>query len=51
VRVRPQGRVIVEAEAAVKSVEAYDKRLEDMSRRQPIRGLSTEKMRMTPGDY
>jgi AbrB family looped-hinge helix DNA binding protein len=51
VRVRPEGGVIVEADAAVKSAEAYNKRLEDMSRRRPIRGLSTEEiMRMTRGD-
>lgn len=52
VRVRPEGGVIVEAEAAVKSAEAaYLSRLEDMSRRRPIRGLSTEDiMQMTRGE-
>jgi antitoxin PrlF len=51
VRVRPEGGVIIEAEAAVKSAEAYNSRLEDMSRRRPIRGLSTEEiMRMTRGE-
>jgi AbrB family looped-hinge helix DNA binding protein len=51
VRVRPEGGVIIEAEAAVKSAEAYMSRLEDMSRRQPIRGFSTEEiMRMTRGE-
>ena len=51
VRVRPEGGVIIEAEAAVKSAEAYMRRLEDMSRRRPIRRLSTEDiMRMTRGE-
>ena len=51
VRVRPEGGVIIEAEAAAKSAEAYMSRLEEMSRRRPIRGLSTEDiMRMTRGD-
>jgi antitoxin PrlF len=51
VRVRPEGGVIVEAEAAVKSAEAYAKGLKDMSRRRPFRGFSTEEvMRMTRGD-
>ena len=51
VRVRPEGGVIIEAEAAIKSAEAYMSRLEDMSRRQPVRGLSTEEiMQMTRGD-
>jgi AbrB family looped-hinge helix DNA binding protein len=51
VRVRREGGVIIEAEAAVKSAEAYMSRLEDMSRRQPIRGFSTDEiMRMTRGD-
>ena len=30
VRVRPEGGVIIEAEAAVESMEAYKRRLEDM---------------------
>ena len=51
VRVRPEGGVIIEAEAAVKSAEAYIARLKDISRRQPFRGFSTEEvMRMTRGD-
>jgi antitoxin PrlF len=51
VRARPEGGVIIEAEAAVKSAEAYMSRLEDMSRRRPIRRLSTEEiMRMTRGE-
>jgi AbrB family looped-hinge helix DNA binding protein len=51
VHVRPEGGVIIEAEAVVKSVEAYMSRLEDMSRRQPIRGFTTEEiMRMTRGE-
>jgi len=51
VRVRPEGGVIVEAEASVKFEDAYRARLEDMSRRRPIRGVSTEDvMRMTRGD-
>ena len=51
VRARPEGGVIIEAEAAVKTAEAYMSRLEDMSRRQPIRGFSTEEiMRMTRGE-
>ena len=51
VRVRPEGGVIIEAEAAVKTAEAYLSGLEDMSRRQPIRGFSTEEiMGMTRGE-
>jgi antitoxin PrlF len=51
VRVRPEGGVIIEAEAAVKSAEAYLNVLKDMSRRRPIRGLTTEDiMRMTRGE-
>jgi antitoxin PrlF len=51
VRARPEGGVIIEAEAAVKTAEAYMSRLEDMSRRQPIRGFSTEEiMGMTRGE-
>ena len=51
VRVRPEGGVIIEAEAAVKSAEGYMNGLKDMSRRRPIRGLSTEEtMRMTRGE-
>jgi AbrB family looped-hinge helix DNA binding protein len=51
VRVRPEGGVIIEAEAAMKTAEAYMTRLEDMSRRRPIRGFSTEEiMRMTRGE-
>lgn len=45
VRVRPEGGVIIEAEEAA---EAYITRLEDMSRRRPLRGFSTQEiMRMT----
>ena len=51
VRARPEGGVIIEAEAAAKSTEAYINVLKDMSRRRPFRGFSTEEiMRMTPGD-
>lgn len=51
VRVRPEGGVIVEAHAAANGEDAYRKALEDMSRRTPIRGVSTEDiMRMTRGD-
>ena len=51
VRLRPEGGVIVEAEAARKSEQAYKNRLEDMSRRRPIRFLSTEDiMEMTRGE-
>jgi antitoxin PrlF len=51
VRVRPEGGVIIEAEAAVKSAEAYMEGLKDMSRRRPFRGFSTEEiMRMTRGE-
>jgi antitoxin PrlF len=51
VRVRPEGGVIIEAVAALKSEQAYNSRLEEMSRRRPIRGLSTEEvMRMTRGE-
>jgi antitoxin PrlF len=51
VRVRPEGGVIIEAEAAVKTAEAYMSRLEEMSSRQPIRGFSTEEiMGMTRGE-
>jgi antitoxin PrlF len=50
VRARPEGGVIIEAEAATKTAEAYMSRLEDMSRRQPICGFSTEEiMGMTRG--
>ena len=51
VRARPEGGVIIEAETAVKSAEAYMSRLKDISRRQPFRGFSTEEvMRMTRGE-
>jgi antitoxin PrlF len=51
VRVRPEGGVIIEAEAAAKSTEAYINGLKDMSRRRPFRGFSTEEiMRMTRGE-
>jgi AbrB family looped-hinge helix DNA binding protein len=51
VRVRPEGGVIIEAEAAAKSAEAYMNGLKDMSRRRPFRGFSTEEiMAMTRGD-
>lgn len=51
VRVRPEGGVIVEAEAAAKNEQTYSSRLTDMSRRRPIRGLSTEDvMRMSRGE-
>jgi antitoxin PrlF len=51
VRVRPEGGVIIEAEAGVKSAAAYLKGLKDMSRRRPFRGFSTEDiMRMTRGE-
>jgi antitoxin PrlF len=51
VRVRPEGGVIIEAVAALKSEQAYNSRLEEMSRRRPIRSLSTEEvMRMTRGE-
>jgi hypothetical protein len=42
---------IVEADAGVKTAEAYISRLQDMSHRRPIRGTSTEEiMRMTRGE-
>jgi antitoxin PrlF len=44
---RPEGGVIIEAEAAVETAEAYINGLEDMSRRQPIRGFSTEEVMRT----
>jgi antitoxin PrlF len=52
VRVRPEGGAIIEAEAAVKSTEAYVDGLKDMSRRQPFRGFSPTEdiMRMTRGE-
>jgi antitoxin PrlF len=51
VRVRPEGGVIVEAETPSKVDDAYRLKLEDMSRRRPIRGASTEEiMAMTRGD-
>jgi antitoxin PrlF len=51
VRVRPEGGVIIEAEAAAKSAEAYMNGLKDMSSRRPFRGFSTEEiMAMTRGD-
>ena len=41
----------IEAEAAVKSAEAYRNGLKDMSRRRPFRGFSTEEiMAMTRGE-
>jgi hypothetical protein len=43
--------VIIETVAALKSEQAYNGRLEEMSRRRPIRGLSTEEvMRITRGE-
>ena len=49
--VRPEGGAIVEVEAAVENEQAYLSRLEEMSRRRPFRGLSTENiMRMTRGE-
>jgi hypothetical protein len=43
--------VIIEAVAALKSEQLYNGRLEEMSRRRPFRGLSTEDvMRMTRGE-
>lgn len=51
VRARPEGGVIVEAADIVDADDAYRARLEDMSRRRPIRGVTTEDiMRMTRGD-
>jgi antitoxin PrlF len=51
VRVHGEGGVIIEAEPGAKSAEAYTSRLEDSSRRRPIRALSTEVvMRMTRGE-
>ena len=51
VRVRPEGGVIIEAVAALKSEQVYSAKLEEMSRRRPFRGLSTEDvMRMTRGE-
>ena len=51
VRARPEGGVIIEAEASAKDQQAYARRLEDMSRRRPLRGLSTEEiMAMTRGE-
>ena len=48
-RVRPEGGAIVEA--AAENEQAYLSRLAEMSRRRPIRGLSTEDiMRMTRGE-
>jgi bifunctional DNA-binding transcriptional regulator/antitoxin component of YhaV-PrlF toxin-antitoxin module len=47
-RARTEGGLIIEAET---SAEAYLVRLEDMSRKQPIRGFSTEQiMRMSRGE-
>ena len=43
--------MIIEAEAAATSAEAYINGLKDMSRRRPFHGFSTEEiMRMTRGD-
>ena len=51
VRARPEGGIIIEAEAAVNSAEAYVSGRKDMSRRQPIRGFSTNGiMRMARGE-
>jgi hypothetical protein len=48
---KPAAKAIIEAEAAVKSAEAYMSRLKDMSRRRPIREFSTDEvMRMTRGE-
>jgi antitoxin PrlF len=50
VRLRNDGGVIIEAASQPAEEDAYRMRLEDMSRRKPIRGLSTEEIiRMTRG--
>jgi antitoxin PrlF len=51
VRVRAEGGVIIEAVAALRSEQAYNGRLEEMSRRRPIRGVSAEDViRVTRGE-
>jgi AbrB family looped-hinge helix DNA binding protein len=51
VRCRSEGGVIIEAEAAAQGEEAYRTRLEEMSRRQPIRGVATDDvLGMTRGE-
>lgn len=51
VRIRPEGGVIVEAVAAHGGRNAYLKNLEAISRRKPIRSMTTEEvMAMTRGE-
>jgi antitoxin PrlF len=51
VRVRPEGGVIIEAEATFDGEAGYRRRLEDMSRRKPLRGMPTEDiMAVTRGE-
>jgi bifunctional DNA-binding transcriptional regulator/antitoxin component of YhaV-PrlF toxin-antitoxin module len=47
VRAPTEGEAIIETKAVVKTAEAYINGLEDMSRRQSIRGFSTEKIMRT----
>ena len=51
VRVRPEGGVIVETLAKSDGPSAYLQSLEEISRRKPIRNMTTEEvMAMTRGD-
>jgi antitoxin PrlF len=51
VRVRPEGGVIIESETIFDGEAGYRRRLDDMSRRKPLRSLSTEDvMAMTRGE-
>jgi AbrB family looped-hinge helix DNA binding protein len=48
---RTGGGVIVEREEAASERDAYRRRLEDMARRKPFRGFSTDEvMRLTRGE-
>jgi antitoxin PrlF len=51
VRIRPERGVIVQAEESSRTDDSYRLGLEDMSRRRPIQGVSTEEiMAMTRGN-
>jgi antitoxin PrlF len=51
VRLRPEGGLIIEAEAVFDGEATYRRQLEDMSRRRPLSNLSPEDiMAMTRGE-
>lgn len=51
VRARPEGGVIVEKESATLDRDEYRRRLEDIARRRPFRGFTTEElMKLTRGE-